>query len=246
MRGRAGVWRAEVRRWRERPVRETERLLAVALTIVIVGGIVVALLGPVHAVEPGIRAALAAAIALLLVSAYLRYVKLRRRQTYVEICAERERLACDLHDGLAQDLACIAAQGQRLDCQLDPDHPLMVASRHALARVRGLIADLTASTAPTTEAALCLVADQLGHRFGLQVDVRIEGDSTSGLDDRRGLAERDELIRSAREAIVNAALRGGVRHVDLVLSRAGALLVRVSDDSPGIADRSDPAELLLV
>ncbi len=246
MRGRGGVWRAEVRRLRERPVRETGRVLAVALAVLVAGGIVAALLGAVHAVEPGLRAALAAAMVLLMGSAYLRYDKLRRRQAYGEICSERERLAWDLHDGLAQDLACIAAQGQRLDCQLDPDHPLMVASRHALARVRGLIADLAASTAPTTEAALCLVADQLGHRFGLQVDVRIEGDSMSGRDDRRDLAERDELIRSAREAIVNAALQGGVRHVDLVLSRAGALLVRVSDDSPGIADRSDPAELVLV
>ena len=178
-----------------------------------------------------------AAYALLLGGVYLRYAKLRRYEAYAAICSERKRIACDLHDGLAQDLACIAAQGQRLGCQLGPEHPLMLATREALAMLRGTIADLTASTAPTPEAALRLIAHELGHRFDVQVDVRIEAGSALRQGSRRELAQRDDLIRTAREGIVNAAVHGSSRHIDVaLLRRRGTLVVRVSGDGPEIPD----------
>ena len=94
-----------------------------------------------------------------------------------------------------------------------------------------MIADLTASTAPTCEAALRLIADELGHRFDVQVNVRIEADSALSLDNRLELAQRDDLIRVAREAIVNAAVHGSTRHIDVaLLRRAGTLVVRVSGE----------------
>src|SRR6185437_8177621 len=71
--------------------------------------------------------------ALLLGYACMRHVGCRSRDRYAAICSERERLARDLHDGLAQDLACIAVQAQRLDCALEPEHPLMLAVRQAVA-----------------------------------------------------------------------------------------------------------------
>lgn len=182
-----------------------------------------------------------AAYALLLAGAYVRYVELRRDDAYAAICSERARIAADLHDGLAQDLACIAAQGQRLACQLSPDHPLMIAARQALTASRGVIADLTACAAPTTEAALRLIADELAHRFGLEVNVQVETDSAASLDDDLAPAQRENLIRIAREAIVNAALHGNARHVDVVLlRRGGTLLMRVSDDGRGIAEWQRP------
>ncbi len=172
-----------------------------------------------------------AAYAFLLGSAYLGYARLRRREADTAIRAERERIARDLHDGMAQDLACIAAQAQRLDCRLGPEHPLVLANRNALAELRGMITDLTASTAPTCEAALRLIAHELGQRFGVQVNVRIEADSALSLDSRLELAQRDDLIRVAREAIVNAAAHGSARHIDVaLLRRAGTLVVRVSGD----------------
>jgi signal transduction histidine kinase len=177
------------------------------------------------------------AYALLLGAAYVRYARLRRQETYAAICSERERIARDLHDGLAQDLACIAVQGQRLECGLGPEHPLMLAVRQAAAATRGVIADLTASTAPNTEAALRVIADELGHRFDLQVNVRIETDTALGANSELEPGQREDLIRIAREAIVNAALHGTARHVDVVLLRRGTtLLMRVSDDGRGIAD----------
>ncbi len=174
---------------------------------------------------------------LLLAYAKRQYAASRRSQSHGAITTERERIARDLHDGLAQDLACIAVQGQRLETQLGPQHPLMVAARNALAASRGAIADLTASAAPSTEAALRLIADDLEHRHSVHVEVRIETDTMRTLDSRLEPAQRDQLVRIAREAIVNAALHGTADHVDvLVVHKDNELLMRVSDDGRGITD----------
>lgn len=218
---------------------ETEAGLLAGASLLLAGASLQYLVMPVVAAEwvtprGGLRLV---AYALLLAAACCRYAKAKRYEVHEAISSERERICRDLHDGLAQDLACIAAQGQRLGCELGAEHPLMVATRHALAAARGAIADLIASSAPTTEAALRLIADDLEHRYGLQIQVRIESDSainaTKDLDPPR----RENLVRIAREAIVNAALHGTARHVDVVLLRRGRdLLLRVSDDGNGIAD----------
>lgn len=182
-----------------------------------------------------------AAYALLLGTAYHRYTNVRRQKARAALSSERERIARDLHDGLAQDLACIAAQGQRLESELGPQHPLMIATRHALAASRGSIADLTASTAPTTEAALRLVANELEHRFDLVVEVRIETNVPMTADNDLEPTQREHVIRIAREGIVNAALHGNARHVDVVVDQKGRdLLMRVSDDGHGITDAHRP------
>jgi len=113
----------------------------------------------------------------------------------------------------------------------------MIAARNALATSRGVIADLSASTAPTTEAALRIIGDELRHRYGLQIAVRTEtlGPLPSGGD--LDPVEREQVVRIAREAIVNAALHGAARHVDVVVLRTGTdLLMTVSDDGCGITD----------
>src|ERR1700739_2496795 len=101
--------------------------------------LVVSVIGPAHGMDPVALAALGTVLVLGLGGAYVRSARFWRRETYDALSSERWRIACDLHDGLPQDLACIAAQGQRLDCHLDPDHPLMLASRQALVSVRDVI-----------------------------------------------------------------------------------------------------------
>jgi signal transduction histidine kinase len=182
-----------------------------------------------------------AAYGLLLLSAYSRYAQTRRAQAYAAISSERERIARDLHDGLVQDLACIVQQGQRIGTELGADHPLVVAARSALAVSRATIADLGASAAPTTEAALRVIAGELEHRFGVQVEVRIEADAASGAGDDLAPAQREHVVRIAREAIVNAALHGEARHVSVALAiRRRALVLRVSDDGCGIGETQKP------
>jgi signal transduction histidine kinase len=150
--------------------------------------------------------------------------------------AERLRLARDLHDGLAQDLAFIAASAQGLEPELGPRHPLVIAARRALDASRGLMVDLAARSAPTTEVALGLVADELGGRFGVRVEV-----SATGLTGRADLGptEREEIVMIAREAIVNAVTHGHAQRIDVTLDLEGKRpLLLVRDDGGGVTSGS--------
>ncbi|HEX5194097.1 MAG TPA: ATP-binding protein [Solirubrobacteraceae bacterium] len=149
------------------------------------------------------------------------------------LTAERTRIAHDLHDGLAQDLACIAAHSARLAREFGADHPLTLAARRAVAASRGKILDLEASGAPTTAAALREVAAEAEVQFGVQIEVRMQADDQP----EPSATERSELIRIAREAIANAARHGNATHITVMLgSRRNELLLRVSDDGSGLPD----------
>jgi signal transduction histidine kinase len=178
-----------------------------------------------------------AACGLLLTAALGRYAQTRRAIAAASLAVERERIARDLHDGLAQDLTYIALQGQRLSSELGTEHPLTLAAQRAVAASRGVIVDLSASHADSTAVALRLVADELAARFGIEVDLRVATGSESTATDDLDPARREDVVRLAREAIVNAARPGEVHHVALVLERTGSQFgLRVSDDGIGMID----------
>ena len=175
--------------------------------------------------------------AILLVLTFRREAQARLDLQRSAVNEERLRIARDLHDGLAQDLAFIAAFGHQLVGELGPEHPVIVAAHRALAASRGAITDLSASNAPTTAAALRQVADELQGRFGVEVDVQIESDRRSGTADLDA-AVREEVVRIAREAVVNAVRHGGARRVEVKLHARGPVVLRVSDDGRGIGSKS--------
>jgi signal transduction histidine kinase len=151
------------------------------------------------------------------------------------VSAERLRIARDLHDGLAQDLAFIAAHSERLAREFGADHPLAIAASRALAASRGQIVDLEASHASSTEAALREVAAEMAAWHGVNVKVVVDG----GVNTERSEHERRELVRIAREAIANAVRHGGARNVTVRLgSRRDDLLLRISDDGCGFGGAS--------
>jgi signal transduction histidine kinase len=169
---------------------------------------------------------------LLLVISVRWYRRSQAQKARDIISAERLRIAQDLHDGLAQDLAFIAAHSDRLALAYGADHPLAIAAQRALAVSRGKIIDLEASTASTTEGALREVASELASRFRVQITVRVEG--TGSGDYSRG--DRRELVRIAREAVANAIRHGGARRITVTLgSQDNDLLLRVTDDGCGFA-----------
>ena len=97
------------------------------------------------------------------------------------------------------------------------------------------MADLAARSAPTTEAALVLVADELGGRFGVRVEV--SSTPATALIGRADLAplEREEIVMIAREAIVNAITHGHAQQIEVSLDLEGKRpLLRVSDDGGGV------------
>jgi signal transduction histidine kinase len=176
-----------------------------------------------------------AAYGLLLAATAREFGLLHRAEARAAVTAERERIARDIHDGLAQDLATIALHAQRLRTSLGEDHPLTVAARRALASSRETIVDLSASHADSTSAAIRTVADELESRFAIDVTVndRIDTDR-SGRDLPPRV--REQAVRIAREAIVNAARHGGAQHVEVSLegNDVGELVLRISDDGSGI------------
>jgi signal transduction histidine kinase len=152
------------------------------------------------------------------------------------LARQRRQLARDLHDGLCQDLAFIASHASRLAGEAGEDHPVVVAARRALATARGTLAELSAAEAPDLTHALRRVAEELAGRFRIAVEVRAEPMDVDPED-------REDIVRIAREAIVNAAKHGDARHVRVeFLRRHEGLVLRVSDDGSGIEPASTRIE----
>ena len=173
------------------------------------------------------------AYGLLLAASIRMYRRSQDQMARNALSAERLRIAQDLHDGLAQDLAFIAAHSERLAREFGADHPLAIAAQRALAASRGQIVDLSASTASSTESALREVAAEFNYRFGVEVTVGVDPCSTAASNEPSE-HHREELVRIAREAIANAIRHGGAHHVRVTLgARRGDLLLRVSDDGCG-------------
>lgn len=115
-----------------------------------------------------------AASGFLVAAAVRMYGRSRDQMARDALAAERRRIARDLHDGLVQDLAFIAAHSERLAHEYGADHPLALAAERALAASRGKIVDLEASHAPSTEAALRGVAAEFGSTCGVNVTVNVD------------------------------------------------------------------------
>ena len=178
-----------------------------------------------------------AADLLLVVVARTRQVRGAEVRTTQARNDERQRLARDLHDGLAQDLAVIVSFGQRLHSELGPEHPVIIASQRALAATRGVMVDLAAASAPDTVSALEHIAGELARRHDVIVNVCVDGPGIGDVEP--DAAQRENLVRIAREAVVNAARHGGARRIDIRLARRdGALQLSVTDDGSGIGSVS--------
>jgi signal transduction histidine kinase len=178
----------------------------------------------------GRECVLVAAFGLILFFASRSRRRLLRAQADDLSAAERRRLVCDLHDGMAQDLAFIATFAEHLVQDFGAEHPLTVAARRALAASRGFITDLSASNAPNAAAALQDVADELSMRHGVCVTVEAHGEDLTP-------RTREALVRIAREAIVNAVRHGQAQHIAVSLeNHDDELTLRICDDGGGLTD----------
>jgi len=82
-------------------------------------------------------------VALILGAALVQDVQIRAQVARAATVAVRRRLARDLHDGIAQDLAFIAAHSDRMANSLGAEHPLTLAASRALGVSRAMIAALS-------------------------------------------------------------------------------------------------------
>jgi signal transduction histidine kinase len=221
---------------------ELEGAPLAAVAVLLIGvwmGFVVHREMPADAVVPADALRLGAG-AVLLAFGVRGYRRARAEDQGAVVRAERERIASELDDSLAKDLAIIAVHARRLEGELGMEHPLALASRGALAASRGVIPDLAAADEPTAEAALRRVAEELSARFGVRVVVRVGAGPGEAGRDLAG-ADREQLVRIAREAIANAARHGRAQTITVFLDRSRPLRLVVTDDGCGINESVERA-----
>lgn len=141
----------------------------------------------------------------------------------------RAQLARDLHDGLCQDLAFIVSNVSVFTGEAGEQHPVAIAAERALATARGVLDQFASSQVESDVAtALGALATELSARFSISVDTRVQM-----LELAR--ADTEDVVRIAREAIINAARHGAARHVVVELSgRSGSFVLSVTDDGGGL------------
>jgi signal transduction histidine kinase len=142
---------------------------------------------------------------------------------------ERRRLARDLHDGLAQELAFVGRNVQRLD--RGDDDPIVrrikSGAGRALAESRRAIAALTEPLDRPLHDAIEEAAHDVAAREGTHVVVQVSraGDVPP--------AVRDALVRITAEAVSNAARHSGANLVRVTLDAGDRLRLRIIDGGEG-------------
>jgi signal transduction histidine kinase len=149
-----------------------------------------------------------------------------RRAVDAAVGRERRRMARELHDGLAQELAFVVAQCSRLASEPGIDG-IAEAARAALAESRRAMLALRRPVGATLSDEVEQVARHAADRAGLRLDLRL----AAGVD----LAPdaRSELARVLHEAIANAARHAGATGVRVELSGDRGVRLAVSDDGAG-------------
>jgi signal transduction histidine kinase len=144
---------------------------------------------------------------------------------------ERRRLARDLHDGLAQELAFLRSNiGSVEERGHDPDLPdrLAAAAKRAEDESRRLLAALSARGEDTLDILLTDVIRDVAAREHVRLDLDVATDLR--LDHLR----TEALVRIAAEAVTNAARHAGTDRVRVVLEQAaGRVRLRVIDRGRG-------------
>ncbi|MDA0181956.1 histidine kinase [Solirubrobacter phytolaccae] len=144
------------------------------------------------------------------------------------VALERRRLARELHDGVAQELAFIRRRAGRLSESADGLEILGAADR-ALEDSRRAIEALV----PPAHERLDVALERLGARLATECGVEVQVNVREAADVSDEV--RAELVRIISEATRNAAHHGGARHVRVDLT-AAPLAVRIIDDGSGFRD----------
>jgi signal transduction histidine kinase len=152
------------------------------------------------------------------------------------VLEERRRVARDLHDGLAQELAYLARNLNLLGGGADADTVgrLRRAVERAQAESRQALRALTAPGGRAFEIVLAEAVSEIADRF--QIELAFETVRNVHLSEMRAEA----MVRIACEAVINAARHSGAGLVQLSLKRDGEhMRLRVSDAGCGFDPSAD-------
>jgi signal transduction histidine kinase len=153
----------------------------------------------------------------------------QREHAALAVLEERRRIARELHDGLAQELAFIAVQSRAL-ADGKPDDALRriaSAASRALDEARLAISALTRPGLEPLEFALADAAEEVAHRVGAAVELEL----APGIDVLPD--ERDALVRITCEAIANAVRHGHAQKVQVRLTDGQGIRLTIVDGGLG-------------
>ncbi|MGU3497411.1 sensor histidine kinase [Mycobacterium sp. C31M] len=156
------------------------------------------------------------------------------------VAAERERLAREIHDTLAQGFTSIVTLCQAIEAELGTDRDAAVrhltliesTARDNLAESRTMVAELTptALEGATLPAAILRLCQAFENETGTAVDRRIAGDTPSA-----GMAGDVVLLRAAQEALSNIRRHSGAGAATVTLERRlDSVRLTVSDNGIGL------------
>ena len=169
-----------------------------------------------------------ATYAVLLSAATAAVVHRQRRATAGAVDEERRRIARNLHDGLAQELAYIRMETSRMAATTPNGRTARVAlaAERALEESRGAIASLRGEE-DAFSAELSTVAGDLVAREGATVSLDVDPD----LDLR--CEAREALMRVMREAICNGVRHGAATKLAVELRAGDTVRMAVRDNGTG-------------
>jgi len=150
---------------------------------------------------------------------------------------ERRRLARDVHDGLAQEIAFIARNVRLLPEQgVEPQlvERIMRGVARAQEESRRVVGALASKADEPLEQALAEAALDAARRYGAALDMELA--SGISLSPR----QREGVVRIASEAVANAAQHSGAETLRLYLERLDAgMRLGIVDDGEGF-DEEEP------
>lgn len=163
--------------------------------------------------------------------------ELARTQREAGVLAERERLAHDIHDTLAQDFSSIVLLS-RAGLARDPDDAVLQQIERQAAEGLTQAREVVHALAPTELAdaplftALVRLAERLREQTGLDVQTHRDGDA------RPLGAELDvTLLRIAQGALANVRLHAQATRAGLTLTYdPAAVTLEIIDDGVGFTD----------
>jgi signal transduction histidine kinase len=146
------------------------------------------------------------------------------------VLEERQRIACELHDGLTQELAYLARNLDSLSESADGDD--LSRLRRAVERARLESRRAISALAPSNDQPFAVALDEAVTEVAERYRVELELDLAP--DIRLSTARREALVRIACEAVTNAARHSGSNRVCLGLERdRSGVRLRISDKGRG-------------
>ena len=146
------------------------------------------------------------------------------------VLEERRRIARDLHDGAAQELAYLVRNLDALNGTVDTETKahLRRAAKRAELDIRLAIDEIAAPRSQSVNAAIAQAVGEVAARD----HITLELDVVPGV--QLSAPRADALVGIAREAVSNAARHSGAARVSLSLQRLGrGVRLRVSDNGSG-------------